>query len=438
MLILSRFCCAALSLLSISSTMARSILPRTWRSAAAISDAKPDSASHFTVMQWNVLADGLAQTGNFVYAAKDLLTWRPRFALIAAEIADVSPDILCMQEVNNVDYFASLLPEYAMIWVPKLLSPAVSAGATPDGIAVFVRRSRFAILDVATTYYRHDGLAVAVDAGGAVAGDGAGAAPARAVSVRPLGNQAGVVLALSEAGSERPIIVATTHLKAKGGPVNDALRARQIAQLLAAVRSMRSRLAAALRLPSEHAIPVVVTGDMNSDPRKGVFAAAVDDASLAMHSVYNEHTTAHAFGGAAAGAAGAAAGGAAAAASGGLPPHPPAEVYASGEPSFTTWKYRGAEEGAAAAAAGSPPTEKRHTIDYIFVSGLGVGSGSSDDAAAVASEGGVTAGSKATGPLLKLTGVRNLPTAAEIGPAALPCARFPSDHLSLAATFEWA
>lgn len=384
----------------------RSILSRTWRTAASAAGAKPVDDAPFTVMQWNVLADGLAQTGNFVCAPKELLTWQPRFALIAAEIADVSPDVLCMQEVNNVDAFASLLPDYAMIWVPKLHSPALSAGATPDGVAVFVKRARFAILDVDTLYYRDDGLAAAGGAGGAAAGAGAGAAPVR---VRPLGNQAAIVLALSEDGSRRPLIVATTHLKAKGGPLNDALRARQAAQLLAAVRSMRSRISSALGLPSESHIPVIVTGDMNSDPRKGVFAACVDDPALAMHSVYNEHTAAHAFkpGGPAVP----------------LPPHPAASEYAAGEPRFTTWKFRGADEGAAA-AAGAPAVEKRQTIDYIFVSGMG----------SVEGEAAEPAGK----PLLKLTAVRNLPTAAEIGPDALPCARFPSDHLSLAAAFEWA
>ena len=55
--------------------------------------------------------------------------------------------------------------------------------------------------------------------------------------------------------------------------------------------------------------------------------------------------------------------------------------------------------------------EKKETIDYIFFSG--------------------------GNPRLRLLATLALPSEAQIGPAALPSAAFPSDHLSLAAQFEF-
>ena len=71
------------------------------------------------------------------------------------------------------------------------------------------------------------------------------------------------------------------------------------------------------------------------------------------------------------------------------------------EPEFTTWKFRPGPDGA--------PKGTKHVIDYIWHS------------------------AELTCPSLWC-----LPTATTIGPGALPCARYPSDHLSLAVRFAYA
>ena len=92
-----------------------------------------------TVMQYNILADGLAQNGQFCYATPDILEWDYRNALINDEIRLVDPDILCVEECNRPESLSMLLSDHAIIWVAKLNSPAVQYGCPPDGILLAVR-----------------------------------------------------------------------------------------------------------------------------------------------------------------------------------------------------------------------------------------------------------------------------------------------------------
>lgn len=75
------------------------------------------------------------------------------------------------------------------------------------------------------------------------------------------------------------------------------------------------------------------------------------------------------------------------------------EAYSGGEPRFTTFKFRGFDK----------PKEKKVTEDYLFFS---------DDALRVAS-------------------LKTLPNEESCGVYGLPSASFPSDHVPLAAQFEW-
>ena len=101
-------------------------LPRSW--VAVKSNTKSLSASHsppqpppgIKVLQWNVLADGLAQNGNFIQVStslhsltlvhkerrrcqvpSSLLEWDSRWPLILKEIQEADADLVCLQEVNK-------------------------------------------------------------------------------------------------------------------------------------------------------------------------------------------------------------------------------------------------------------------------------------------------------------------------------------------------
>ena len=64
---------------------------REWRN---ICDDSHDQ-KHLTIMQFNVLSDGLAQNGNFTHCEEKYLEWDFRWPLISDEISTVDPDIFC-------------------------------------------------------------------------------------------------------------------------------------------------------------------------------------------------------------------------------------------------------------------------------------------------------------------------------------------------------
>jgi len=381
------------------------LLARRWTPMSDDAGSPPDSSS-FCFMQWNVLADGLAQHGSFAFCDPAHLRWNARFPLIAAELKSVDADIVCLQEMNHADSYADLLSSYSMVVVPKLRSPATFEFAPADGCALFIRRSRFELLDVDVVYYLQSGKVL-----------------------EGLSNQNAVVCLLRDKLTSNMLVVATTHLKAKGGAESERLRSQQIEQLMGRIKAMRAKAQAALAeagLPGGGAvIPVLLSGDFNSPPTEPVFAAAYGDTDLGLQSVYNSHRRAKSAHGPAAGAA--------------VGSRPEIEAYIAGEPAFTTWKTR---------KEGGGVVEKRRTIDYIFASELlapeGDCAGVDGAGREAATGGGPTAASSGAGVApaaacarLQLLAIRELPTAEEIGPEALPSAHYPSDHLSLAARFRW-
>jgi len=151
------------------------------------------------------------------------------------------------------------------------------------------------------------------------------------------------------------------------------MRAEQARQLVHVASKFRARAAAAAGLPAAD-MPLLLAGDFNDSPGSAMYATMMAS-ELHLTSAYNSLPR---------------------------PPLPAADAaaaaaYGAGEPDLTTWKWR-------AGAGGGPATEKRATIDYIWVS-----------------------------PTVTVEAVRCLPTADAIGAAALPSRHYPSDHLSLAA-----
>jgi endonuclease/exonuclease/phosphatase family metal-dependent hydrolase len=330
------------------------LMPRLW-DAAPPSSASPGTAAPspaaLTFLTWNTLADGC---NNFAFARESDVAWSARLPLILHELAAVDADVIALQEVNRYDELAAALaPAYAVLFSPRITSAgsgALSRGAAPDGVALFVRRSRLSFVDVETLHFRD-------------------------AATGGLASQNALVATLRDAATGRTLVVTNAHLKAGKGDGPDATRVSQSAQLVAAARGARVRAEAAARgaAPDDAggggaspvssprgaaAVPVVVLGDFN---------APADSAC-----VRNLLATLSPTGGARA-------------------------AHADAE--FTTLKYRG-----------SPPTRVQHALDYcFFVEGGG----------------------------LRLAATRRLPAPDAAGAEGLPNATFPSDHIPLAAVFEW-
>jgi endonuclease/exonuclease/phosphatase family metal-dependent hydrolase len=327
---------AAAAAASVGSTRTPPLPPvRLWLTEAA---ASPSAPPPFCAISWNVLMDA---PHSFTYLAPAHAAFAHRGPLINEHLFALDADIAGLQEVSRLDSLSAEFSEsHAVLFAAKLRSAAVPG----DGCALLLRRARFDVLDVQVLHYA-----------------AAGATPGAA----PLANQVAIIATVFDKAAQRALVVAVTHLKAAQTPAAEAERLAQVEQLAAAVRAAAARA-------EEHAggapVPVLLLGDFNTYPgQRPYFALLTLMPDLV--SAYNY-----------------------------LPRSGAPAAYAEGEPAFTTYKFRGAEE-------------KRACEDYIFFSG-------------------------AKG--LSRVALLRLPSAAELGEGrGLPSQVYPSDHLTLGAHLAW-
>lgn len=239
--------------------------PRLPRTELPLALARPGQRAGapppLRVLSWNILADGLAQHGDFVNAPPEVLAWEYRLPRIVREIAEARPDIVALQEANHygagaarcggrtrsvavakgakarraatadarrgcptppppssrpttppdatrpADELAAALKPLGLVghWLPKRPAPPERYGAPPDGTALFYRAARLAPIE----------------------------GPRGAPYARPGGGggmtQGFVIATLRDtAAAGRPVVVAATHLKAKEGGPNEETRRLQV------------------------------------------------------------------------------------------------------------------------------------------------------------------------------------------------------------------
>eukprot|EP00775_Hariotina_reticulata_P003332 gene3332-3609_t len=177
------------------------------RAEVSLETSCVSSSYPFRVATFNILADGLAQTGDFVKVPISCLQWEYRLPLILQEIRAANADIICLQELNHFDALAAaLIPEgYSAFFRAKQPSPALKFGFPADGIALFYRHSRFSCFPepAGHCFESMDGQPAA---------------------------QGYVTAQLHDKQSGRCILVAATHLKAKAGADNEQTRVHQYIQ----------------------------------------------------------------------------------------------------------------------------------------------------------------------------------------------------------------
>ena len=258
----------------------------------------------FTLLTWNTLADGLAQDGGFNVENKRCLDWDFRCPKIFAEINSISADIICLQEVNRIEIFATTFKDYAMIYAPKLDSAALNSNCTPDGCVLLLRRTRFEIIEIFVHYLKN-------------------------INQSTLSNQNAIFVVVKDLIENKKIIVVTTHLKAKNGKENELLRNAQIDEILTLLEAFKSNYS--------DDIPVILCGDFNSSPNEPCYFTILESMFDFM-SIYNKMDRFKCFSNCQRNL------------------KDSLLLYASEEPLFTTWKFR--DDG----------KEKIATIDYIFLS----------------------------------------------------------------------
>ncbi|KFB46551.1 hypothetical protein ZHAS_00014586 [Anopheles sinensis] len=324
----------------------------------------------------------------FVRCPMEALTWDCRRYQLVEEIVQNDPDIICLQEVDHFKFLQKILSAqgYEGVFFPKPDSPClyINGNNGPDGCAVFYKKDRLEMVNHFT----------------------------RILEVwRVQSNQVAIAAVLRTRDTNQELCVTTTHLKARKGALLSKLRNEQGKDLLYFIDGIAGNR------------PVILCGDFNAEPIEPIYSTVLNYKPLGLGSAYadllaseeeangggnvtnvssqdeNNQNAAnlrpHSSGaGSRSGSIGSAHSvGDECGLSNGVKTK--AELSATYEPAYTTWKIR--EEG-----------EVCHTIDYVFYS---------KD---------------------KLT-VKNclmFPSGEEIGVDRTPSFLYPSDHFSLLCDIE--
>ncbi|PNH12976.1 Glucose-repressible alcohol dehydrogenase transcriptional effector [Tetrabaena socialis] len=363
--------------------------------------SKPTGA-HFRVLQWNVLADGLAQTGGFYRVPPKCLEWEYRKPRLLQEILEADADIICLQELNH---FGEDRPS-AAVHAGQLLRNVAKTAQRLGSSSCGEKQGSDATGGNGSSSNGTGGTAAGAAGAGAlgggsaangVHGDGAGAARLHG-NGRSNGTGGGGGGAHPRAGV--PVLVTGDFNTLPGSKTCRAFREHPLgllslweqppldATLTSSDATLTSSTASEAPPPGPSAAP------QPAAQRPGPAAPPAPSSALradAQQQRANSVPAAGDLAGAAA-AADSAAGTARAAAAAAA-----AAAATAAAAEFSTWKFR--EKG-----------ESKRISDYIWFSGCG-----------------------ALRPLQRW----RMLTEAEIGPTALPSTSYASDHVSLCCEFEW-
>jgi len=198
---------------------------------------KSDDQSDFSVMQFNLLADGLSgsdpKLGGFINIDKNVLDFSFRKNRLLEEISRADTDIICVQEL---DHFSDWLePEldklgYKGVYQKKPNSPGLRICGLEDGCAIFWRTKLFHCSEQSHFNF--------IDT----------------KQGKP-SNQIVITVTLNVVGNpEKQLVVANTHLKSQKDAEGETLREDQAKQLLTKLESSSPKK------------PLIICMDMNGTP----------------------------------------------------------------------------------------------------------------------------------------------------------------------------
>ncbi|KAH7971767.1 hypothetical protein HPB52_002751 [Rhipicephalus sanguineus] len=203
----------------------------------------------FTVMSYNVLAQGLLEDNPYLYqhCHEDVLQWPLRRQNLLAELREVNADILCLQELQQDHYETDFKPELEKMGYGCLYKQRT--GDKRDGCGIFFRKSVFE-LDCfePIEYARSD------------------------VTVLDRDNVALIAMLKPAAGSDKfgadfRLCVSTTHLLFN--PRRGDIKLAQLCLLLAEIDRLAFRGDSPDGTPLY--FPILLCGDMNSEPHSPLY-----------------------------------------------------------------------------------------------------------------------------------------------------------------------
>jgi len=201
------------------------------------SDSVVDEENKIRLLQWNHLSQTLGtKNDNFVVCPPEALDWTSRRWRLLEEIIRYQPDVMCLQEVDHFDFLSRALKAigYTGKFIPKPDSPCIylQGNNGPDGCAIFVKDSKFKIVSES-----HRILEV----------------------WRVQSNQVAVCLELLDLETNKELVVATTHLKARQGALLSTLRNEQGKDLLDWLHT------------TAKGRPILLSGDFNAPETEPIY-----------------------------------------------------------------------------------------------------------------------------------------------------------------------
>jgi len=233
--------------------------------------SKPSgSKSELLLMQFNVLADGLSglyepETAGKVFVAvpKECLFWDYRGIRIIEEIKRFDPDVVTIQELDQLEFLRRNLKGYKVEYLKNKKSACLMVGEKynhkllPDGVAVFYRE-KFHLLGVLK-----------------FEGD------------KPIEISA-LVVHLQLKSSKKEVLVATIHLKSAKDIEGEKIRLKQLARFLPELKKYQES-----KERPNFEVPIFIGCDLNGPPIKSKDFDPFAYTSIALPDKFNELLTAH-------------------------------------------------------------------------------------------------------------------------------------------------
>lgn len=275
------------------------------------------------------------------------------------------PDLLCVEEIDRFyDFFQPALSRfgYQGIFQPKPKAPGVKLGWYSDGCAIFFKKNAFELISHEQREFRK-------------------------------GTQIYIVTTLRHLESRRKLVVGVTHLKAGQKDENELVREMQAHEFLEEVEKAAIH---ALAMENSHEknadlqtetnisdIPILLLGDFNAEPSsilnkengKNVPSNKLP-CSLSSYSSSVSSLSGRSL----------------------------KSAYPNDENDYTTWKTRGERS-------------VKHVIDYILYSSVSTSKPTSDET-------------------FYCTKILNIPKEEDVEEGLYPGFRHPSDHINIAAQFS--
>uniref|UniRef100_L7LXA5 Putative transcriptional effector ccr4-related protein n=1 Tax=Rhipicephalus pulchellus TaxID=72859 RepID=L7LXA5_RHIPC len=203
----------------------------------------------FTVMSYNVLAQGLLEDNPHLYqhCHEDVLQWPLRRQNLLTELKEVNADILCLQELQQDHYETDFKPELEKMGYGCLYKQRT--GDKRDGCGIFFRKSIFE-LDCfePIEYARSDVTVLDRDNVALIA------------MLKPVASNA-------KFGTDFRLCVSTTHLLFN--PRRGDIKLAQLCLLLAEIDRLAFRGDSPDGTPLY--FPILLCGDMNSEPHSPLY-----------------------------------------------------------------------------------------------------------------------------------------------------------------------